>query len=743
MEVAMRRLFVLGFALLTLAPDGIAKTADESLRRPTIEALFETKELDLEELDNLMWLPDGGHIIYWTSKGEANQLWQQSVTTGERRLIADWAAVLEQLSAQRPNWIQPSPGDVNSAASHATTPVLSPDGSMLAGGHAGDLYLFDLATGAARFVTGDPEEEIFPAFSPDGSKLGFAKDGDLYWLDLESGVVHRLTDRGDSRYLLNGVADWVYEEELDVERSYWWSPDGARIAFLQFDESPVGVVPITGDAMPYPDLEHQWYPKAGTANPVVRLGVVGLKGGEPRWIDTGNGDDYLARAGWTPAGGVWVERLNRDQNVLDLMLADPATGAARTLVTDTDPAWINVRDDLVFLDDGRFLWTSERTGWRHLYLYGQDGALERRLTSGEWQIDKVYGVDDAQTTAFFRANLGDPRQLHLYRVGLDGGEVALLGNQPRGVHAGSLSPDGALLVDQWSTLDTPPRADLLATDGAVLRRLWQSGDELAGWDLQPLEPGSVTADDGTELFSLLMRPRNFDPAKRYPVVLYVYGGPHSQLTADSWGGSIHHTYRLFAEMGIATFLVDNRGTWGRGHAFETAVHRRLGELEVADQLAAARWLKSQPWVDPDRIAVYGGSYGGYMTLLLMLEAPGVFRAGIAYAPVTDWRLYDTIYTERYMDTPQSNPEGYKQSAPLEYADNLAGALLLAHGAMDNNVHLQNTLQLIGRLAAADKSFEFMIYPRTRHGIRRSKYALPFHRLKINFLRRTLLGPPEE
>ena len=727
-----------GILLITLVLFSLLASAQEPLKRPTLEALFEDKALEVERLDNLMWLPDGEHILYWTSRGGVNELWRQSIANGDRVLVADWTVVLEHLTEQRPDWHKPDPDNVNSSASHRTTPVLSPNGTLLAGGAAGDLYLFDLETGSARFLTGDAEQEIFPAFSPDGSKLAFVKMGDIYWLDLESGVVHRVTDRGESRSLLNGVADWVYEEELDVEQSYWWSPDGARIAYLQFDDSPVGIVPITGDTMPYPELEDQFYPKAGTSNPVVRLGVVGRDGGEPMWIDTGIGDFYLPRAGWTPDDRVWVQRLNRDQTVLDLMVADPATGSVKILVTENDSAWINVRDDLRFLEDGRFLWTSERDGWRHLYLYSAGGTLERRLTSGEWQIENVYGVDEAQDAAFFQANLNDPRQWHLYSVSLNDGKIELLGNQPRGVHDGHLSPDGAYMVDVWSTLDTPPRADLVTASGKIERRLWQSGDELSGWDLLPMELGSITADDGTELYSLLMRPRDFDPTTKYPVVLYVYGGPNSQLTKDSWGGSIHSTYRLLAEMGIATFLVDNRGTWGRGHAFETAVHRRLGELEVADQLAAAEWLKSQAWVDPDRIAVYGGSYGGYMTLLLLFQAPNTFRAGIAYAPVTDWRLYDTIYTERYMDTPQDNPEGYKASAPLTYADNLEGALLLAHGAMDNNVHLQNSLQLIGRLAAADKEFELMIYPRTRHGVRRSKFALHFHRLKVDFLERNLL-----
>jgi dipeptidyl-peptidase-4 len=712
--------------------------AQVPLKRLTLEALFEEKALEVERFADPMWLPDGEHVLYWTSRGTEGSLWRHDVNTGETDKVVDRKVMMDGLAAQRPEWKKTLVGDVNSSASHRGTPVLSPDGAVIVGGHAGDLYLLDLGTGTTRFLTNDPAPESYPAFSSDGSKLAFVRDGDLYWLEVETGEEHRVTDRGDNRYLLNGLADWVYEEELGVERSFWWSPQGDRLAFMQFDERPVGIVPITDDDAPYPGLEKQWYPKAGTANPIVRVGVVGLKGGDPLWLETGEGDYYLPRAGWTPQGKVWVQKLNRDQTVHDLMVGDPTSGEVRILVTDTDAAWINIRDDLQWLSDGRFLWTSERDGWRHLYLYGADGTLERRLTRGEWQIEKVVGVDPEEEHAFIVRTGDDPRHRLPYRVDLSTGNLEPLGHATRGVHEASLGPRGEHLVDHWSTRDTPPRADLLTSDGKTVRRIWGSGTILADWDLLPVEAGSIVADDGTELHSLLFRPRDFDISKRYPVVHYVYGGPHSQLTADRWGGSIHMTYRLLAEMGIAVFLVDNRGTWGRGHAFETVIHRRLGEMEVKDQLVAARWLKARSWVDPDRIAVYGGSYGGYMTLLLMFQGTDVYRAGIAYAPVTDWRLYDTIYTERYMDTPQDNPDGYSQSAPLTHATSLSGSLLLAHGTMDNNVHFQQTLQLVGKLAAADKSFELVVYPRTRHGVRRSQFALHFHRLKVDFLRRNLL-----
>ncbi len=729
------RWFVLLASLISALPTASAAPAPE---RPTLEALFESHSLDLEHPAATRWIPGTREILYREDDDDGATLWREDPVSGTRVAVASWSGTMDRLREQRPHAVPAGLGDVNSATGARFAPVVAPDGSIMVGSVAGDLFRLDLDDGEAIFLTGDPSPEVYPAFSPDSTRLAFVRSGDLHWIDLKTGVDHRLTDRGTNDAIGNGVPAWVYEEELDVRRSFWWSPDGSRIAFVQFDSSAVDVIPIVDAAVPRPGLELQRYPKAGRPNPSVRLGVIGLDGGDPLWIDVGEGDFYLPRAGWTPAGSLWFERLDRDQEHLELLTADPETGEAHVLLSEHDDAWINIRDDLRFLSDGRFLWTSEHDGWNHLYLYSDDGHLIRRLTEGRWMIDGVAGVDADERTVVFRANVEDPRRWSLWALDLETGARRRLGDSS-GSHRALLSPDGGYLVDTWSTLDRPPRADLVRiSDGAVVRNLWNTENQLQEWDLLPIEPGEITADDGTVLHSLLMRPRDFDPDTKYPVVLYVYGGPHSQLTADRWGGSIHHTYRLFAEMGIATFLIDNRGTWGRGHAFEAAVHRRLGGPEITDQLTAVRWLRAQPWVDADRIAVYGGSYGGYMTLMLMLTAPETFRAGIAYAPVTDWKLYDSIYTERYMDTPADNPEGYERSAPLNLADRLEGTLLIAHGLRDNNVHLHNTLQMVARFAGADKEFELMIYPGSRHGIRHGPYALHFHRLKLDFLRRTLL-----
>ncbi len=595
--------------------------------------------------------------------------------------MVEWGRKLGELKQQRWGYQPPAMDDVNTHPGLGSAPVVSPDGRYYLSVAAGDLVAMDLTTGTGRFLTNDPDVERFPAFSPDGTRVAFARDGDLYWVDVSTGEERRLTDRGDEAALLNGVTDWVYEEELGVERSFWWSPDGSQILMVQYDTSGIPPFPITDDMEMTPPVEWQRYPRAGGVNSSVRLGVVPVDGGPVRWIPTGVADGYIARAGWLPDGSaVWFQTLNRDQTRLELRQATLGEGLSRVLVAIEAPDWVNVRDDLFFVNGGKFVWSSERDGWRHLYLHGPDGRLIRRLTHGEWQVEKAYGLDDSGQRVIYRANAEDYRERHLYSVPLAGGDPVLL-VPAAGTHSAFLSPDGRFFVDRFSNVTTPPRLDLYTTDGRKVAAVDDGSiPALTGVEFEPPEFGSITADSGDTLYTWMFRPPDFDPAKKYPVLVYVYGGPGNQMVVNRWGSTRFLFMQYLARKGLVVFCLDNRGSWGRGHAFESWIHRRFGEVELADQLTGVEYLKSQPWVDGERMGVYGGSYGGFMTLMAMNKASDHFKAGIAYAPVTDWRLYDSIYTERYMDTPADNPDGYRKSSPVNFAAGLEGELLICHGA---------------------------------------------------------------
>jgi dipeptidyl-peptidase-4 len=707
---------------------------------PTLDELFGSDRFDDTAPDLKLWIPDGSGFLFRDTRDGTLGLFRQDVASGATERVVDWEALLNGLHRRRPGYVKPAMDDVNTHPGMGSAPSLSPDGRHLAGIAAGDLYLLELATATARLLTESAAPERFVSFSPDGRQLAFVRDGDLYRLELESGREHRLTNRGENLALLNGAADWVYEEELNVARSFWWSPGSDRILFVQYDTSPIPAFPITDELAAGAGLEWQRYPKVGGANSIVRLGVIEVADTTVRWIPTGVGDGYLARAGWLPGGReVWFEVLNRDQTRLELRAAMPGAGSSRLLVADEAPDWVNVRDDLFFVVGDRFVWSSERDGWRHLYLYGLDGRLIRRLTSGSWQVEAAYGLDSDRTGVIYCASTEDPRERHIYRVGLDGGPPELL-TPAAGTHDAVLAPDGRHFLDTFSSLDTPPRLDLYTVAGRRVRTVDDGViPALAGVKLVLPELGTVTADDGELLYSWMFRPPDFDPARRYPALVYVYGGPGDQLVVNQWGGTRLLYQMLLARRGLIVYTLDNRGSWGRGHAFEAAVHRRLGQLELADQLAGVRFLKAQPWIDPGRIGIYGGSYGGYMVLMAMNRAPDQFAAGIAYAPVTDWRLYDSIYTERYMDRPDDNPDGYREGSPINFASGLDGSLLICHGTMDNNVHLQHTLQMANEYQKAGKLHELMLYPRVRHGVRMSHHRLHFHKLKTDFLERRLIG----
>ena len=545
-----------------------------------------------------------------------------------------------------------------------------------------------------------------------------------------------LTTGGSENEILNGTTDWVYWEEIWSRDAtgYWWSPDGSRIAYYQFDESPVETYPLVDfTTVPYPTVREQKYPKAGTANPRVRIGVLpvggGDAGGETVWLDTG--DDpaaYLARVFWRPDGErVAVERLNRDQTVLDLLLCDPADGTCSTLLTETWPTWVNLADDFAWLDDGRFVWGSERSGWRHLYLYAADGTLLHPLTAGDWAVTSLDAVDEAHGRVVFTFSPPGPlgaKDRRVATVPLAGGAMTVL-TDSEGWHSAVASKASGRWVHSWSDADTPPRVEVRDAAGAVLAPLPVREPSFDPATLPHHRFFTIAGPDGAALPAMMLQPADLggdpgssDPAAAgHPALMYHYGGPASQVVADRWGGSGGLWQAMMAQRGYAVLVVDNVASNYFGKRGEDRQHKRFGPLNLAAQQAGVEYLKSLGWVDGARIGLYGWSGGGANTLYCLLNSPGTWAAGMAGAPVTDWRLYDSIWTERYLETPEDNPEGYAASSAITYADQLADRLLIVHGTGDDNVHPQNTIALAAKLVQAGKPFEDAIYPRQKHGFR--------------------------
>jgi len=591
----------------------------------------------------------------------------------------------------------------------------SPDGHNLLIHAGGDIFLLAVETGDWKQLTATAERERDPKFSPDGKLVAFRREHDLYVLEIASGKTTRLTENG-SEALRNAELDWVYPEELGLGTAYWWAPDSKKIAYLQFDVSREPLYPHV-DLLGAPArLEPQRYPRAGEPNADVRLGVVAVGGGGTRWMDLGEARDTLrARFYWLPdSSGIANERLNRVQNRLDLMIADAATGASGSVLSESDPYWINVNDHFRFLKGGKeFLWGSERDGFLHLYRYSIGGKQLARLTKGDWEVTSLACVDEKAEQIYYVSSEAAPLDRQLYRVGFDGGARTRLTPEP-GTHSVTMPPDCRYFTDSFSSLTAPPRSVLRGTDGAVIAPLAAPGGKALGeYETMPSEIVPVKADDGTILYGRLIKPTGFDRGKKYPAVVKVYGGPGVQTVLNSWPGALN-LEQAFAQNGYVVWMLDNRGGTGRGHKFETAVYRNLGEREVEDQKQGIRYLASLGFIDTKRVGVEGWSYGGYMTLRLLLLAPEHFSCGVAGAPVTDWRNYDSIYTERYMGLPAENGEGYKRSSNVAIAEKLKGALLIAHNLEDDNVLFQNTLQMADALERAGRQFRMLVYPGKAH-----------------------------
>jgi dipeptidyl-peptidase-4 len=586
-----------------------------------------------------------------------------------------------------------------------------------------DLYFYRLNSDEAVRLTNTPGGEELASFSPDGRRVAFVRGHNLHVADVASRREIALTTDGSEK-ILNGELDWVYEEEIygrGERRAYWWSPDSSRLAFLRIDDTPVPVFTVVDD-IPYDQRVERWnYPKAGDPNPGVMLGTVASEGGDVTWTDLRPypaEDRLIVRVGWTgDSRGVAFSVQNRLQTWLELNVADGTSGATRTLFRETSPAFIDPgnTDPPVYLNDGTFLWLSERSGWKHLYHYQSDGSLLRQITSGKWELRTFHGIDRPTGWIYFSGTERSHTGGDVYRVRLDGTGLTRLSESP-GTHSARFNPSFTYYIDAWSDATTPPQMRLHKNDGTTVRVIEENRvDALAHFKLSRPEFLQVTTRDRFVMEAMMIKPPDFDPARRYPVYQFTYGGPSSPRVLNAWRGAEYMYHQLLAQMGVIVWICDNRTASGKGAESVWPVYRNFGELELRDIEDGIAWLKRQPYVDGSRIGIHGWSYGGYLTSYALTRST-TFVMGIAGGTVADWRDYDTVYTERYMGLPKENVEGYRKSSPRWAAANLRGELLLIHGAIDDNVHAANTLQFAYELQRANKPFAMMFYPRSRHSV---------------------------
>jgi len=712
---------LLAVAGLSFAPFTLSQQAPPAANpgELTVERFFSAPSLGGKLHEGLAWTPDGKHLSYVETTGSGKsakqELWVVGAAAGQRSVLVtgeQWEAALTGPAAK----------DSQATGLGRHAPPLyqwAPSGNAILFQGPTSLAWFDLKSHASHTLVSGTQELADPKISPDGKYVSFIRAHNLWVVSTIDGKERALTE-GGTEEVRKGELDWVYPEELDITTAYWWSPDSSSVAFLEMDERKVTRFSLLNFESYTGEAELQRYPVPGGANPAVHVYVVPVSGGTPQLMDTGvETDVYLPRVDWLPdSKRLAIQRLNREQNVLDLLLADAASGKTSAILTEKDPHWINLSHDMRFLkDSNRFVWSSERSGYRHFYLYDLAGKQLAQLTKGDWEVRQVEAVDEAKNTIYFTATEKSPIERHLYRVSFDGSRFSRVTRED-GTHEPLFAPDAGSYVDTYSNVMTPPRRDVYSADGTKGITLEENKiPELALYRLSPVEFFTIQSRDGVTLHCSMIKPPHFDSSKKYPVITFTYGGPHAQVVLNDWTRETAFLWhQMMAQKGYIIFSVDNRGSTGRGHVFEEPIYHHLGVQELSDQRDGAAWLRRQPYVDASRMGIWGWSYGGHMTLHAMYEAGDIYKVGFAGGPVTDWHFYDTIYTERYMGLLPKEEQNYRSSSPITNAGKLAGKLLIAHGTGDDNVHYSNTLALINDLIHDGKYVEVMAFPGRGHGV---------------------------
>ena len=582
-----------------------------------------------------------------------------------------------------------------------------------------DYFLYD---SVAKKLTKILDQVQEPTFSPDGSKIGFAKENNLYIYDIASKNTSQITTDGKKNAIINGITDWVYEEEFAFVRAFDWSADSSKLAFIRFDESQVPEFSMNIYKKDlYPSVETFKYPKAGEKNAEVSLHIYDMNSKAIKDINLGNYTDfYIARMKWTnDTNLLCVQVLNRHQDNLDLIFIDGNSGKAKIVLNEKDNAYVDVTDNLTFLKDNSFIWTSEKDGYNHIYLYDKNGKLINQVTKGKWEVTAYYGFDEKSKTIYYQSVENGSTIRDVYKISLDGKKKVKLSKQV-GTNDATFSPNFEYFINTYSTVSQPNLFTLnYSKDGSQAQEITNNNalsDKLKAYSLPTKEFFELTTEKGNKLNAWIIKPKDFDATKKYPVFMYQYSGPGSQEVANKWLSANDFWFMMLSQQGYIVACVDGRGTGFKGAAFKKMTQKELGKYEVEDQIDAAKVIGNYPYVDKSRIGIFGWSYGGFMASNCILKGADVFKTAIAVAPVTNWRFYDSIYTERYMQTPQENASGYDDNSPINHVSKLKGNFLLIHGTADDNVHVQNSMQMIEALVQANKQFDWAIYPDKNHGI---------------------------
>ncbi len=738
---------IFSFIVLILVPSLLA--ADKL----SIERIYDDPSLEGSAPVQLKLSPDGARVSYLKPSADDYlrlDLWEYHIADQSNRLLVDAKKLVPdegELSdvekARRERQRIGNTGIIEYSWSKQGDALLFPLG--------GDLYYYDLNNKAVTQLTNTEAFETDSRFSPQGNFVSFIRDQNIFIVDIKSQQETAITTEGGG-LISFGMAEFIAQEEMDRNTGYWWSNDESAIAFNKVDESPVGIeqrYEIYADELKVFD---QRYPKTGSDNAIVTVGIADVTAIMENadnngftWVDLGsNTDIYVPRVKWLPdSKTLAVQRQSRDQKTLELLFADRVTGSTRLVLKEEDRFWTRLHKSLLFLKNQQaFIWGSDQSGFHHLGLYDYQGNKIKNLSRGEWEVTELLGYDENSQTVFFMANALTPLEQHLYSVSIEGEGVSQLKqlSTRSGWHGIELGEDKQFYLDRFSNSVTPPQVSLHTVDGKLVTYLDEnkldSNHPYFPYLSEHVKPeyGSIRASDDQRLYYQLFRPSNFDSEKKYPVIIEVYGGPGVQRVRNNWTNPWH---QHLAQNGYVVFRLENRGATNRGRKFETPIYRHMGKVEVEDQQAGVKFLRSLEFVDENNIGIFGWSYGGYMTLMTMLKAPQDFKAGVSVAPVTDWTLYDTHYTERYLGTPQNNPEGYENSSVFPYVNNLENPLLVIHGMADDNVLFSNSTKLFSELQGKDLPFEMMTYPGAKHGIRGKMVRRHLYKAATAFFDRTL------